>query len=881
MNMGYFDLGIGENPTTSKARSSKKRIGCDACSLDRSCIHPNMKPYGRGRKKILLVGEAPGEKEDDRGIPFIGPSGQLIKEVLDEIGISFTGDCIRTNAVICRPPKNRTPTNTEVASCRHKLLRTIAEYKPEVIITFGTTALKGLIGHRMEAGRITGIETSAFFGYRIPDQELGCYICPTYHPAYILRKTRGNDGQEINQGLKRIWKRHIKRAVKCGEGFFYEHHYDKDVEFTLEEAQAIEWIQQIQKDNRPVVFDYETTGVKPHREGHRIVCAGISDGLMGYSFPFFDSVRFRSVWKSFLTNPKVGKIAHKLDFEDNWTFERAVSPGEEKYRVENWAWDTLLGAHCLNNKKPTGLKFLSYVHFGIMGYDVELDDFISSNQHDKKKFGKNAFNEIHKAPTAKLLKYCAQDALFTYKEYEYQKSVLRGHREKGLRLLIDGTQTLARLHTNGIRLDTELAEKHRQTLTRRMKRYKTLIMDSEEVSKWKGKSEFNPNSEPNLSELLYNILGYKGRKGVDGEEIKKVDEATLESFNSDFCDHLIKYRKNKKLRDTYLNGFCKEEVDYIVHPFFKLNNVDTFRSSSDSPNFQNVPKRSAEGQYITRSILKPSPGNRLVEYDYKALEVTIAGCVFQDPTWLEYCRDLSKDMHRDTAMEILYYIKEEWDALPKEISKAARQAAKNGYVFPSIYGSSGRKAAAGMWPQLPEEVKEHLKKIRNKSWPKGIQSFRDFEARMVEYDQEYWGNRYPIYGKKKMKLYDQYERKGFIDQVTGFRCYGPMDFTQVVNYPVQGPASHVKLWALHCIEKELRERNMKSKPIAEVHDSMLFDVVPGEEKALDEMVHRLGSKNIEEQWDWVIAPLILEKERSAVDGSWHEMEDCGYLKEAA
>ncbi len=136
--------------------------------------------YGEGNPNspVLFLGEAPGQKEDELGRPFVGRSGQLLTTTLQHCGINRK-DVFITNVVKCRPPNNRTPTPLEIAV--YKKLILLPELKiinPQLIVTLGSVAINALLdGTAQPIGKIRG----KAFNFH------GILIVPTYHPAYILR----------------------------------------------------------------------------------------------------------------------------------------------------------------------------------------------------------------------------------------------------------------------------------------------------------------------------------------------------------------------------------------------------------------------------------------------------------------------------------------------------------------------------------------------------------------------------------------------------------------------------------------------------------------------------------------------------------------------
>jgi uracil-DNA glycosylase family 4 len=137
---------------------------------------------GNPAARIMLIGEAPGAEEDRAGLPFVGPSGQLLDRMLASIGLDRTQVLI-TNILPWRPPGNRTPSDAEVTVCLPFALRHIALVAPEVILVLGSVAIRAVTGNTTGIRRLRGQwQTLAIPGLDRPVRAL-----PTYHPAYLLR----------------------------------------------------------------------------------------------------------------------------------------------------------------------------------------------------------------------------------------------------------------------------------------------------------------------------------------------------------------------------------------------------------------------------------------------------------------------------------------------------------------------------------------------------------------------------------------------------------------------------------------------------------------------------------------------------------------------
>ena len=137
---------------------------------------------GNPHAELMFIGEGPGAEEDRRGLPFVGPAGELLTRIIKAIGLTREQVYI-ANIVKCRPPGNRDPQPDEAASCRPYLEGQIDAIRPRVIVALGRVAAQALLGNDLPLGRLRG----QWYSLR------GVDLMVTYHPAAILR----------NEALKR------------------------------------------------------------------------------------------------------------------------------------------------------------------------------------------------------------------------------------------------------------------------------------------------------------------------------------------------------------------------------------------------------------------------------------------------------------------------------------------------------------------------------------------------------------------------------------------------------------------------------------------------------------------------------------------------------
>jgi len=844
---GFFsdnnDVKIEE---VNKNQKSNLNYSCETCVLYKTCHSPRMKYTGEGKLKILIIAEAPGKSEDEKGIQLIGESGQLLRSVLKEIGFDLDKHFWKTNVIRCRPPENKTPTPFQIDCCKKELFKTIEELNPIGIILLGSVALQGLLGDRIK-GRISNISFFNWNGEVIPDQNLKKWVGVLYHPAFLLRN-------EKDKVLKENYKRDLKKIIDTMISEKVSRwNYEECVSIVKNTDDAIDHIRSY-KEKELLVFDYETTGIKPHRKGHKIVSVSLSDGNSAVAFPFFNHDEFRKEWRRLMMNPNIGKIAQNYKFEEMWT-ETILG-----HKVINWVWDTMLAQHCIHNKKALTLKFWSYIRLGIISYDETVDKFITGLKPGENKKSDNRFNLIEKAPLDDLLVYDGYDSLFTYKIYEIQKEILtEGNPQfNGYSLFMEGTDHLLQAGQAGIRMNVEKAEQEKNKCTRHIKLLEEKIQNSEEVAKWKKvkKEKFNPRSGKQLEYMLFNILNVESGK-ITKKGNKATDKKVLETIDLPFVKDILKYKKWDKVKNTYIAQYERELVDGFLHPFYNLHTVDTFRSSASAPNPQNVPKRDKLTKKIVRSLIIPRINNRLIEYDYKQCEVVASCCYHHDPNLVAYVKNPKSNMHTDQAVEIFLQDRE-------KITETERYLAKNLFVFAEFYGSYYELIAPEFWQKMPEESKQHL-------YDQGIKIFRDFEEHLREVENKFWKVKFPVYAEWKKQTYAEYERNGYVDLLTGFRCYGPMKKNEVLNYRIQGTAFHFLLWTFIQVSKNI-ENKKNSFLIGQIHDAILGDIHPDDEKEIDNLVIDYGTKKIREYWEWITVPLTIEKERSEINGDWSEME---------
>ena len=459
---------------------------------------------------------------------------------------------------------------------------------------------------------------------------------------------------------------------------------------------------------------------------------------------------------------------------------------------------------------------------------------------------------------------------------------------QALKLFQDASEALAQVEAAGIRIDTDYLARAKAKTGKRIVRLDRELRSDPLWGKWRRRfgSKANMGNRRQLGEVL-KAEGFETDKVTYKTGQMAVDEEFLAKVDHPFAKKYVEAEKLRKVKSTYLEGIEREVVDGRLHPFFHLNTARSMRGSSSQPNFQSIPVRDPEQGKIVRQAFVPDlpeDGHPflIVENDFKTLEVNISCCYHHDPALIEYVSNPKKDLHRDMAAQ-LYKLKKE------EVSKDTRYCGKNGFVFPSFYGSYWAQIAPRMWEMIGEKklvnrdgasLFDHLKE-------KGIRKLgscdpenRDegtFAAHVREVEKHFWNVRFPTYNQWKKDTWEAYQKVGGFEYLTGFVVNGVYAKNDVLNYCIQGTAFHCLLWVLIRLVRWLRKNRMRSRAVGQIHDSIVGSVWEPELQDYLGKVRELVSVDLPKAWPWIIVPMTIEAEVVDQGKSWHDKREwvCG------
>ena len=595
---------------------------------------------GPEHARIMLIAEAPGETEDKLGRPFVGQAGKVLDGILEEVGLRRE-DLYITNVMQVRPAgnnfdnfyikeKGKKVPSPDLVAGYERLQQEIASCGANVIVPLGNEALKAIAGF----GGISKWRGSVL------STNMGKCI-PSIHPASVARNW--SQRPAVVSDFTRIKKESEYPDVRS---------VPKSITIAYGLQDALDAIS-LANRSKHVAFDIET-------ETDQITCISLSwQANQGVCIPFwFAGSTLRTsadellIWESLvelLGNPDVGKIGH------NGTYDMEFLHRTLGIRVQQYAFDTMLGFHTLYLELPKGLDFICSIYTDVPYYKDDID----SEDMDT------------------YFRYNATDSMVTYLCY---LAILEELTEREL-LVFYHTHVhrlifpLLDMQLRGVAFDTE-------------KRNGVRKMVREDIEILKDKFEFvapgvNPASPLKLMAYYYATLSYPKQTHKDpitGLNKVTVNEEALAKLAKMFPQDesiatLLLLREKSKLLSTYLE--VKLDADNRIRCSYNITGTETGRLSSSATsretgtNLQNIPNG------VIKQLFLADPGKILLNADLSQAEARVVAYLAGDERLIRVFEN-GGDIHRKNAANI-FKKKEE------EVTEDERQLAKR-VVHASNYG---------------------------------------------------------------------------------------------------------------------------------------------------------------------------------------------------
>lgn len=758
---------------------------CNLCPLYKTAKNVCVPGEGPQGNSIMLLGRNPGRNEDAENRPFVGQSGQLIREAIKNAGLAEEAVFI-TNLVKCFTPDNRPPTATEIEICTDNYLtKEIAAVEPKFIFAFGNEALSFLTGKKHgKSGKNGAPGILSLIGQ---PQELGVgdmIAFPMPHPSWIIRQGGIDDDNPGGQRVRREFMDNFQRYVTIAQ-------FGTPEPPPIPEVVICDDMWKVQAafkdlDTRDVIaFDCETQGLwpGPGKLLHTIQLAG--EAMKAYSFPIEHPETPQEITNNLpeikehisqlLTTKKT--VAQYSQFDKRWWRTHGG-------RCRVTTFDTKYACHLLNENVSDGLKaqggmFLNAPPWGI---DMTKADTVIT-------------------PLAELGPYGGLDAAYTWQlrprhiaELKKYPKLLNLFRH----LTMPAVELFTQIEENGIAVDWEYLDGVTQEKSGRLKEITDAFYE-EMPGHW------NWDSDTHMGYLLYNKLNLPvlartqktGMASVAGETIQDL-LATVGEEDPRFplLSSVLDYSSIRKLQGFFAQWkeLCRE--DNRLHATYNLDGAVTGRTSSRAPNLQQIPRQ----KEIRRAFIA-RPGWKLLSVDYSQAELRLIAEASQDPMMLAVFADPHGDIHRTTAAAIT---EKSIDMVDDEDRRKAKPV-NFGYCY------SMREKRFQLYARYDYGVYLTIAEC---------QAFRD------RFFETYAG--LPPWHEKMMALCKE---QGYVESFMGRRRRPDKIYStnweergkalrQAINSPIQAGASDLTVFAA----LQLPQNPDEIIPVAFGHDSFLYEV---------------------------------------------------------
>ncbi len=556
--------------------------------------------------------------------------------------------------------------------------------------------------------------------------------------------------------------------------------------------------------NTQVCFDTETTSID-----------ALHADLVGFSFSykareaFYVSVpsdfeaakKIVEEFKPFFEDPSIEKIAHNIKYDLKVLQRYGIEVAEPLF-------DTMIAHYLINPEAKQSMDFLSTFYLNYQ--PVSIETLIG-------KKGKGQGNMRDLKPE-EICDYACEDADITLQlkqlfEPEIQKPHLS---ELFYKMEMPLVKVLKDMEFEGISIDVPALIDYSKELD------ETLIRLDAEIKDAAGEN-FNIDSPKQLGEVLFEKLkiSSKAKKTKTGQYATSEDILQKHEHDHPIIPMILEYRQLRKLKSTYVDPLptmC-DPMDGRIHTNFMQTVTATGRLSSNNPNLQNIPIRSAKGREIRRAFVARGADYKLMAVDYSQIELRIIAALSADPNMIEAFQQ-GHDIHAATAAKVFHTPLE-------EVTRDQRSAAK-AVNFGIIYGQS----AFGLAQNLSISRTE----------AKGI-----IDAYFEQYSTI----------KKYMEnVISQARESGYVETIMKRRRYLP-DINSgnavvrgyaernAVNAPIQGSAADIIKMAMIAVHKAMHKEKVQSKMILQVHDELVFDVHVSEEVRMQNLVKKAMEEAIQ------------------------------------
>lgn len=545
---------------------------------------------------------------------------------------------------------------------------------------------------------------------------------------------------------------------------------------------------------KEVSFDTETTGTDPNQ----VELVGISFSYKpgeGYYIPCLDAERTKQVLQQLVPLFSDGS---KTWIGQNIKYDIIVM---KWYGIElkGRLFDTMLAHYLIEPEGRRGMDLLSAQY---LGYEpVPIEDLIG-----KKGKGQGSMKDVE---LEKIKEYAAEDADITLQLKEKFVPLLQSKEVGNVFEEVENplTRVLADMEYEGVRIDVGFLKDYSGQLEKEIKAVEQKVFDCCGL-------KFNLGSPKQLGEVLFEHmkLDPKAKKTKTGQYATGEDVLTKLANNHEIAGYILDYREFTKLKSTYVDALplMINPKTGRVHTCYSQAVAVTGRLSSTNPNLQNIPIRTDRGREIRKAFIPRDNEHLLVSADYSQIELRIVAAISGDPNMCEAFR-LNKDIHTATAAKVFGV---EEAAVTKEMRYKAKSV-----NFGIVYGQSafGLAENLGISRTEAKEIIDNYKKEFA-----GITRYMDDTINFAREN----GYVRTLKGRKRW-LKDinsaNFTVRGFAER-------------NAINSPIQGTAADMIKLAMIKVDAAVKEKQLRSKMVLQVHDELVFDVPKDELEIIQPLI---------------------------------------------
>ncbi len=496
--------------------------------------------------------------------------------------------------------------------------------------------------------------------------------------------------------------------------------------------------------------------------------------------------------KPWLENPAKHKLGQHIKYDRHVFANHGIE-------VQGYAHDTMLQSYVLEVHKPHGLSSLAERHLGRSG--ISYEDLCGKGAH-----------QIPFAQVAveKAAEYSCEDSDQTLDVHRALWPQIEADAKLKFiyELEIASSETLYRIERNGVLIDAPMLAKQSHELGQRIF---ALEQEAYEIAG----QPFNLSSPKQLGEIFFDKLGLPViKKTATGA--RSTDEEVLEKLAEDYPlpAKILEHRSLIKLKGTYTDKLAQLALPRTgrVHTHYAQAVAVTGRLSSNDPNLQNIPIRTAEGRKV-REAFVAAPGHVIASADYSQIELRIMAHLSDDHALLKAFQE-GQDVHRATAAEV-------FGITPAEVSSEQRRYAKT-INFGLIYGMGTFGLAKSLGIENAA-AKTYIDRYFARF--AGVKQYMDDTRELAKQN----GYVETVFGRK-LVLPDIKNAKGA--KLAALE-------RQAINAPMQGTAADLIKLAMVSVQKALDEQGKGTRMIMQVHDELVFEVPESEVDWLRTEIPRL------------------------------------------